>query len=107
VAPWPSPRGRGYRRHNINLLDLGDALAPGLVLAQAIGRWGNYFNQELYGRPTTLPWALQIDPAHRPRYPSAIRPCESPVATTSCRTELSCDSLTVLRADDPLRRREL
>jgi prolipoprotein diacylglyceryl transferase len=56
----------GCRRHNINLLDLGDALAPGLVLAQAIGRWGNYFNQELFGRPTTLPWALQIDPAHRP-----------------------------------------
>ena len=38
----------------------------GLVLAQAIGRWGNYFNQELFGGPTTLPWALQIDPAHRP-----------------------------------------
>ncbi len=36
------------------------------MLAQAIGRWGNYFNQELYGGPTTLPWALQIDPAHRP-----------------------------------------
>ncbi|HWN36454.1 MAG TPA: prolipoprotein diacylglyceryl transferase family protein, partial [Pseudonocardia sp.] len=38
----------------------------GLVVAQAIGRWGNYFNQELYGRATTLPWALEIDPAHRP-----------------------------------------
>lgn len=56
----------GCRRLHINLLDLGDALAPGLVLAQAVGRWGNYFNQELYGAPTTLPWALQIDPAHRP-----------------------------------------
>lgn len=56
----------GCRRRGINLLDFGDALAPGLVLAQAVGRWGNYFNQELYGRPTTLPWALQIDPAHRP-----------------------------------------
>ncbi|GAB7072064.1 prolipoprotein diacylglyceryl transferase [Mycobacterium hodleri] len=56
----------GCRRRGINLLDFGDALAPGLILAQAIGRWGNYFNQELYGRPTTLPWALQIDPAHRP-----------------------------------------
>ena len=41
-------------------------MAPGLVLAQAIGRFGNYFNQELYGAPTTLPWALRIDPAHRP-----------------------------------------
>jgi len=36
------------------------------VLAQAIGRWGNYFNQELFGRPTKLPWALEIDLAHRP-----------------------------------------
>ena len=41
-------------------------MAPGLVLAQAIGRWGNWFNQELYGGPSTLPWALEIDPAHRP-----------------------------------------
>jgi prolipoprotein diacylglyceryl transferase len=36
------------------------------VIAQAIGRWGNYFNQELFGRPTTLPWAVRIDPANRP-----------------------------------------
>ena len=43
-----------------------DAAAPGLLVAQAIGRIGNYFNQELFGRPTTLPWGLQIDPAHRP-----------------------------------------
>jgi prolipoprotein diacylglyceryl transferase len=43
-----------------------DAVAPGIALAQAVGRWGNWFNQELYGRPTTLPWALEIDPAHRP-----------------------------------------
>jgi prolipoprotein diacylglyceryl transferase len=38
--------------------------APAIPLAQAIGRWGNYFNQELYGRPTDLPWALEIDEAH-------------------------------------------
>jgi prolipoprotein diacylglyceryl transferase len=56
----------GCRKHGVRLADFADAVAPGLVLAQAIGRWGNYFNQELYGRPTTLPWALQIDPAHRP-----------------------------------------
>ncbi|MER6328439.1 prolipoprotein diacylglyceryl transferase [Streptomyces sp. NPDC014983] len=56
----------GCRRHSIKLSDFADAVAPGLVLAQAIGRWGNYFNQELYGSPTHLPWALQIDPAHRP-----------------------------------------
>jgi len=54
------------RRKGIRLIDFADALAPGLVVAQAIGRWGNYFNQELYGRATTLPWALEIDPAHRP-----------------------------------------
>jgi len=56
----------GCRRRGISLLAFGDALAPGLIVAQAIGRWGNYFNQELYGSPTTLPWALAIDPAHRP-----------------------------------------
>ena len=43
-----------------------DAAAPGILLAQAIGRWGNWFNQELFGEPTTLPWALGIDAAHRP-----------------------------------------
>jgi prolipoprotein diacylglyceryl transferase len=43
-----------------------DAAAPGLLCAQAIGRIGNYFNQELFGKPSTLPWALKIDPAHRP-----------------------------------------
>jgi prolipoprotein diacylglyceryl transferase len=55
----------GARRHGIRLPPLADALAPGIVLAQAVGRWGNWFNQELYGRPTTLPWGLEIDPAHR------------------------------------------
>ena len=54
------------RRRGIPLLPMADALAPGLAVAQAVGRWGNYFNQELYGRVTHLPWALQIDPSHRP-----------------------------------------
>ena len=54
------------RRYGIRMLPLMDALAPGLLLAQAIGRWGNYFNQELFGRPTKLPWGLEIDLAHRP-----------------------------------------
>src|SRR6185369_13788263 len=54
------------RRRNLDGLMLMDAIAPGVVLAQAIGRWGNYFNQELFGRPTTLPWGLKIDFAHRP-----------------------------------------
>ncbi len=44
----------------------GDAIAVGLPLAQAIGRWGNYFNQELFGTPSDLPWAIMIDPANRP-----------------------------------------
>ncbi|MDW6063907.1 prolipoprotein diacylglyceryl transferase [Streptomyces sp. FXJ1.4098] len=56
----------GCRRRGVSLLDFADAVAPGLALAQAIGRWGNWFNQELYGRPTTLPWGLKIDRAHRP-----------------------------------------
>jgi len=50
----------GCRRHGIPLPAFGDAIAPGLVLAQAIGRVGNYFNQELYGRETTVPWGLEI-----------------------------------------------
>ncbi|MER3452542.1 MAG: prolipoprotein diacylglyceryl transferase, partial [Acidimicrobiia bacterium] len=54
------------RRRGYDLPGLFDAAAPALPLAQAIGRWGNYFNQELFGRPTTLPWALRVDPAHRP-----------------------------------------
>jgi prolipoprotein diacylglyceryl transferase len=49
-----------------------DAVAPGLLLAQGIGRWGNWWNQELYGKPTSLPWGLKIDPVHRPaQYSSA------------------------------------
>lgn len=43
-----------------------DICAPGLILGQAIGRWGNFFNQEAFGTPTDLPWGLYIDPAHRP-----------------------------------------
>jgi prolipoprotein diacylglyceryl transferase len=43
-----------------------DAAVPGIIVAQAIGRIGNYFNQELFGKPTTLPWGLEISPAHRP-----------------------------------------
>ncbi|WUF68089.1 prolipoprotein diacylglyceryl transferase [Streptomyces nojiriensis] len=56
----------GCRRHRIPFPEYADAVAPGIALAQAIGRWGNWFNQELYGRPTTLPWGLEIDREHRP-----------------------------------------
>jgi prolipoprotein diacylglyceryl transferase len=55
VGAWIGCRSRG-----IPLPAFGDAIAPGIVLAQAIGRLGNYFNQELYGRPTDLPWGLEI-----------------------------------------------
>ncbi len=50
----------------INPLTLADAAAPGVAVGQAIGRWGNYFNQELFGRPSELPWAIQIAPENRP-----------------------------------------
>ncbi len=53
------------RRHHISFFTWLDILAPSLALGQAIGRWGNFFNQELYGAPTTLPWGIYIDPAHR------------------------------------------
>lgn len=49
------------RRHKVSFLAVADAMAPGIALAQVIGRFGNYFNQELYGRATDLPWALEID----------------------------------------------
>jgi len=54
------------RRRGVPFALAADALAPALAVAQAIGRWGNWFNQELFGRPSTLPWALRIDPSHRP-----------------------------------------
>lgn len=56
----------GARRKGIALPPVADAIAPGIALAQAIGRFGNWFNQELFGAPTTLPWGLQIDPENRP-----------------------------------------
>ncbi len=54
------------RRENISVQKVLDAVIPSLPLAQAIGRWGNWFNQELFGRPTDLPWAVEIGPAYRP-----------------------------------------
>jgi len=53
------------RRTGINFAEWTDIASPGLALGQAIGRWGNFFNQELYGAPTNLPWKLYIDPQHR------------------------------------------
>jgi prolipoprotein diacylglyceryl transferase len=54
-----------YRR-KLPTLAVMDCMSVGIVLAQAIGRWGNYFNQELFGKPTTLPWGLEIAPQNRP-----------------------------------------
>ena len=54
------------RRAGVSVAAFMDAAAPALLVGQAIGRVGNYFNQELFGGPTGLPWALQISPAHRP-----------------------------------------
>jgi prolipoprotein diacylglyceryl transferase len=54
------------RKRHLDTLAVMDCMAPGIVLAQSIGRWGNYFNQELFGKPSTLPWALEISPSHRP-----------------------------------------
>ncbi|MFZ0528981.1 MAG: prolipoprotein diacylglyceryl transferase, partial [Propionicimonas sp.] len=53
------------RWQRVSFAALADSLAPGIALGQAIGRFGNWFNQELYGQPTTLPWGLEIDAAHR------------------------------------------
>lgn len=53
-------------RHEQPVFRWFDVMVPGLALGQAIGRWGNWANQEAFGTPSTLPWAVQIDPAHRP-----------------------------------------
>lgn len=61
VGAWIAVQRAGMRMGPV-----ADSLAPALLVAQAIGRWGNWFNQELFGSPTTLPWGLQIDDAHLP-----------------------------------------
>jgi prolipoprotein diacylglyceryl transferase len=59
------------RRKGIAAGALADAIAPGVAVAQAIGRFGNWFNSELFGRPTTLPWGLEIDPDNADAVPGA------------------------------------
>ncbi|MFP7696156.1 prolipoprotein diacylglyceryl transferase [Trueperella sp. LYQ143] len=72
IGIWGAVAGgalAGYitmRRRGLRFSPLGDAVVPGLLLAQAIGRFGNWFNQELFGRPTDLPWGLRIDAVHLP-----------------------------------------
>ena len=63
--------GIWYVRRQLSRADtlrFADIVAPGLLVAQSIGRIGNYFNQELFGKPSTLPWALKISPSHRPAH---------------------------------------
>jgi prolipoprotein diacylglyceryl transferase len=60
------------RRAGASVTLMMDCVAPALLVAQGIGRWGNYWNQELYGKPTSLPWGLEIDSGHQPSgYPLA------------------------------------
>ena len=54
------------RRNGLDFWYWADILAPGIILGQAIGRWGNYMNQEAFGGPTRLPWGIYIEPAKRP-----------------------------------------
>lgn len=54
------------RRRRVAFAPVADAIVPGLAFAQGIGRWGNWFNQELFGGPSNLPWAVEIDRVHRP-----------------------------------------
>lgn len=54
------------KRHNVSILKLADTTSIGLILAQSIGRWGNFFNSEAFGSPTDLPWKLYISPQYRP-----------------------------------------
>ncbi len=54
------------RRRGLSMASVMDVMIPTIPVAQAIGRWGNWFNQEVFGRPTDLPWALEIDAVHRP-----------------------------------------
>jgi prolipoprotein diacylglyceryl transferase len=71
----------GARRHHLPIRPMLDCVAPAFALAQAIGRWGNYFNQELYGRASHLPWAVKIDnpvapyPPHSTFQPTFLYEC--------------------------------
>ncbi|MFI6346876.1 prolipoprotein diacylglyceryl transferase [Streptomyces sp. NPDC050560] len=64
----------GCRRNGIPLPAFADAIAPGIAVAQAVGRWGNWFNQELYGRSTDVPWALKITSNTDGRVPGTYHP---------------------------------
>lgn len=66
AAWWSFKRNKISAANSLTFGVFADALAPGVVIAQAIGRWGNWFNVELFGRPTTLPWGLEVPMRFRP-----------------------------------------
>ncbi len=79
------------RRHRLPLARYLDIAAPALLVGQAIGRWGNFVNQELYGPPTNLPWGILIDAAHR--YGAFTDLARYPVETTRFQPDFLYESL--------------
>jgi prolipoprotein diacylglyceryl transferase len=87
----------GARRNGVDWRMGLDCVAPALALAQAIGRWGNYFNQELYGRPSGLPWAVKIDhPAAVGNHVYAPGTTFQPTFLYECLWDLACVGLLLL-----------
>jgi prolipoprotein diacylglyceryl transferase len=82
----------GARRHHLPARPLVDCVAPAFALAQAVGRWGNYFNQELYGRPSKLPWAIKID---NPAAPYAPHSTFQPTFLYECIWDLAVVGLVI------------
>jgi phosphatidylglycerol:prolipoprotein diacylglycerol transferase len=81
------------RRYRVSAWRWADIVAPGVFIMQAAGRWGNFFNQELYGPPTNLPWGIAIDCAHR----VAAYPCDAfPLATTHFHPLFLYESISAL-----------
>jgi prolipoprotein diacylglyceryl transferase len=91
VGVWLVARKRG-----LSLSKLSFAIAPTIPLAQGLGRWGNYFNQELFGAPTDLPWALRIDPSPEGGLRQGMIPGESLYHPTFLYEFLWCVGLTVV-----------
>jgi len=84
-----------YARYTkLQFASLLDLAAPGLAIGQAIGRWGNFFNQELYGFPTDLPWGIPIDAAHR--LPNFADLAQYPVETTRFHPTFLYESLALI-----------
>ncbi len=102
----------GARRKGIRIAAVLDVLAPGVIVAQAFGRWGNWFNQELYGKPTDLPWGLEIDPAAlaraaspspraRPSTPRSSTSASGTSASSPCSSRPSAASASATAASSP------